>query len=340
MEKRQSIKNKPLLSINQLKKYFPVRAGLLSKTKGFVHAVDDVNLTIRQGETLGLFGESGCGKSTLARVVLMLIQPTSGKVLFEGQNIFTMLSKQRQQIRRQIQIIFQDPYSSLNPRLTVETIVGEALSVHKIGNKQERRDRILYLLERVGLRPDQMKRYPHEFSGGQRQRIGIARALALNPRLIIGDEPVSALDVSIQAQVLNLLMELQREFSLSFLIISHDLRIVEHVSDNVAVMYLGKFVEYATAALLYSNPLHPYTIALLSAIPHPEPGRKKTRTLLLGETPSAMNPPPGCRFHTRCRFRFDPCDKIEPELSRISSGQWVACHLRNSSMSKKDQTEN
>jgi len=321
--------NKPfLLEVKNLKKYFPIRSGLLSKVTGYVCAVDDISFGLKTGETLGLVGESGCGKSTTARVILRLIEPTAGTAWFDGKQIFDLPRNELIHLRRQMQIIFQDPYSSLNPRMTVETIVGEALSFHKIARGLEKQERIVSLLERVGLRAEHLKRYPHEFSGGQRQRIGIARALALNPKLIIGDEPVSALDVSIQAQVLNLLMELQEEFELSYLIIAHDLRVVEHISDRVAVMYLGKIVEMAASAELYRQPLHPYTEALLSAIPSPVPGTKKQRILLPGEIPSSSAPPPGCRFHTRCNYRMEICEKEQPTYQEKQHEHWVACHLR------------
>ncbi len=317
-----------LLQVRNLKKYFPIKAGVFGKEKGFVHAVDGISFDIKRGETLGLVGESGCGKSTTGRLILRLIEATAGEIIFDGHNVRELNRKQLQRLRREMQIIFQDPYSSLNPRMTIEGIVGEALSYHKIARGAMRRDRLVYLLERVGLRAEHLRRYPHEFSGGQRQRIGIARALALNPRLIIGDEPVSALDVSIQAQVLNLLLELQEEFGLSYLIIAHDLRVVEHISDRVAVMYLGKIVELASAADLYRRPLHPYTEALLSAIPIPDPRAKKQRILLPGDIPSPIHPPSGCRFHTRCRYRMPICEKIEPEFKLVDSQHWVACHLR------------
>jgi len=319
--------NSHLLQVKNLKKYFPIKTGVLSRVSDYVHAVDDISFDLKSGETIGLGGESGCGKSTTARVILRLIEPTSGEVIFDEKNVFDLNGKQLQQLRREMQIIFQDPFSSLNPRMTVEAIVGEALSYHKIARRAEKRDRVVYLLERVGLRPEHLKRYPHEFSGGQRQRIGIARALALNPKLIIGDEPVSALDVSIQAQVLNLLMELQEEFNLSYIIIAHDLRVVEHISDRVAVMYLGKIVEMAHSMDLYKNPLHPYTEALLSAIPMPDPKASKKRILLPGDIPSPIEPPSGCRFHTRCTYRMDECDKIKPAYKEVESGHWVACHM-------------
>lgn len=320
--------NSILLQVKNLKKYFPIRSGLLSKVTGYVYAVDDISFDLKSGQTIGLVGESGCGKSTTARMLLRLIEPTSGEVIFDGKKVFELNRNELQQLRRDMQIIFQDPYSSLNPRMTVEGIVGEALSFHKLARGSAKRERVVYLLERVGLRSEHLKRYPHEFSGGQRQRIGIARALALNPKLIVGDEPVSALDVSIQAQVLNLLMELQEEFGLSYLIIAHDLRIVEHISDRIAVMYLGKIVEMACSIDLYREPLHPYTEALLSAIPVPDPKRKKQRILLPGDIPSSIDPPAGCRFHTRCKYRMEACDKIEPEFKQSKNGHWVACHLR------------
>lgn len=320
--------NSTLLQVKNLKKYFPIKSGVLARISGYCYAVDDISFNLKAGETIGLVGESGCGKSTTARVILRLIEPTAGEVIFDSKKVFDLNRKQLQQLRREVQIIFQDPYSSLNPRMTIEGIVGEALSFHKVARGSAKRERIVNLLERVGLRSEHLKRYPHEFSGGQRQRIGIARALALNPKLIIGDEPVSALDVSIQAQVLNLLLELQAEFNLSYLIIAHDLRVVEHIADRVAVMYLGKIVEMASSIDLYRQPLHPYTEALLSAIPIPDPKMKKQRILLPGDIPSPINPPSGCRFHTRCKYRMEICEKIEPEYKRQQVDHWVACHLR------------
>lgn len=319
--------NSVLLRVQQLKKYFPLRSGIMSRITGQVHAVDNVSFALKTGETLGLVGESGCGKSTVARLLLRLIEPTAGEVIFEGKNIYALDRAELRQLRRQMQIIFQDPYASLNPRMTIMEIVGEALSYHKIATGREKKERVQQLLARVGLRPEHAYRYPHEFSGGQRQRIGIARALALNPKFIIGDEPVSALDVSIQAQVLNLLLELQTEFHLTYLIIAHDLRVVEHISDRVAVMYLGKIVELAEAAEIYRQPLHPYTQALLSAIPAPDPKAKRQRILLPGEIPSPISPPPGCRFHTRCHYRMDICDRVEPEYREVAANHAVACHL-------------
>lgn len=322
-------KNSYLLQVINLKKYFPIRSGVFSRVSAYVYAVDNISFNLKSGETLGLVGESGCGKSTTARVILRLIEPTSGEVIFNGKKVFALSRNQMQQLRRKIQIIFQDPYSSLNPRMTVENIVGEALSYHRIARGTQKRDHVVYMLERVGLRAEHLKRYPHEFSGGQRQRIGIARALALNPELIIGDEPVSALDVSIQAQVLNLLLELQEAFHLSYLIIAHDLRMVEHISDRVAVMYLGKIVEMAPALDLYRVPLHPYTEALLSAIPILDPKLKKLRTLLPGDIPSPIVPPSGCHFHTRCKYRMAICENAAPEFKATPGDHWVACHLRS-----------
>jgi oligopeptide transport system ATP-binding protein len=316
----------PLLQVKNLKKYFPIKGGILSKTVGHVQAVDDISFDLYPGETVGLVGESGCGKSTAARTILRLIEPTGGEVVFEGQDILKLGKKPMRALRRQMQIIFQDPYASLNPRMTVASIVGEPLEIHKIAKGRAKEERVANILEKVGLRPEHMRRYPHEFSGGQRQRIGIARALALNPKLIIGDEPVSALDVSIQAQVINLLEDLQREFNLTYLIIAHDLSVVEHISDRVAVMYLGKIVELATDRELYENPSHPYTEALLSAVPRPDPSIKKQRIILPGDVPSPINPPSGCRFHTRCLYAKADCKTVEPPLQDIGDGHYVACH--------------
>jgi oligopeptide transport system ATP-binding protein len=316
----------PLLQVKNLKKYFPIKGGILSKTVGHVQAVDDISFDLYPGETVGLVGESGCGKSTAARTILRLIEPTGGEVFFEGQDILKLGKKPMRALRRQMQIIFQDPYASLNPRMTVASIVGEPLEIHRIAKGRAKEERVANILEKVGLRPEHMRRYPHEFSGGQRQRIGIARALALNPKLIIGDEPVSALDVSIQAQVINLLEDLQREFNLTYLIIAHDLSVVEHISDRVAVMYLGKIVELATDRELYENPSHPYTEALLSAVPRPDPSIKKQRIILPGDVPSPINPPSGCRFHTRCLYAKADCKTVEPPLQDIGDGHYVACH--------------
>jgi oligopeptide transport system ATP-binding protein len=316
----------PLLEVKNLKKYFPIKGGIFSKTIGHVQAVDGISFSLLPGETVGLVGESGCGKSTAARAILRLIEPSSGEVFFEGQDILKLGKKPMRSLRRQMQIIFQDPYASLNPRMTVASIVGEPLEIHKIAKGREKEEKVANILEKVGLRPEHMRRYPHEFSGGQRQRIGIARALALNPKLIIGDEPVSALDVSIQAQVINLLEDLQQEFNLTYLIIAHDMSVVEHISDRVAVMYLGKIVEMSTDRELYQNPSHPYTEALLSAVPRPDPTIKKQRIILPGDVPSPINPPSGCRFHTRCLYAKADCKTVEPQLQDIGSNHYVACH--------------
>ena len=318
----------PLLEIKHLKKYFPIRGGVFSKTIGYVYAVDDINFTIATGETLGLVGESGCGKSTTGRTVLRLIEPTEGEIYFEGQDITKLDKNAMRALRREMQIIFQDPYASLNPRMTVGSIIGEPLEIHKIARGAEKEERVASLLQKVGLRPEDMRKYPHEFSGGQRQRIGIARALALNPKLIVCDEPVSALDVSIQAQVINLLGDLQEEFGLSYLFIAHNLNVVEHISDRVAVMYLGQIVELASDRALYNNPQHPYTEALLSAVPIPDPTAQKKRIILEGDVPSPINPPSGCHFHTRCMYKMDICEKEEPVFKDVGGGHWVACHLR------------
>ncbi|HSU26138.1 MAG TPA: dipeptide ABC transporter ATP-binding protein [Pyrinomonadaceae bacterium] len=309
-----------LLEVRHLVKYFPV-AG----SDDVVQAVDDVTFDIVTGETLGLVGESGCGKSTVGRCLLRLYEPTSGEVLFEGRNILPLPGREMQALRREMQIIFQDPYASLNPRMSIFSIVSEPLKIHGVTNKSEQKERVADLLRKVGLDPAYMKRYPHEFSGGQRQRIGIARALALNPKLIICDEPVSALDVSVQAQVVNLLQDLQSEFGLTYLFISHGLAVVEHISSRVAVMYLGKIVEIADSAELYRNPLMPYTQALLSAIPIPDPKQKRERIVLVGDVPTPINPPSGCRFRTRCPIAIDECAKVVPELREITPGHLAAC---------------
>ena len=309
-----------LLQVRHLVKHFPV-----DNSDDVVQAVDNVSFDIIAGETLGLVGESGCGKSTVGRCLLRLIEPTSGEVVFEDKNIIGLPNNEMQALRREMQIIFQDPYASLNPRLSIRSIVAEPLKIHRIGGKAERNERVADLLQKVGLDPKYADRYPHEFSGGQRQRIGIARALALNPKLIVCDEPVSALDVSVQAQVVNLLQELQDEFGLTYLFISHGLAIVEHISDRVAVMYLGKIVEICDAAELYESPLHPYTRALLSAIPIPDPKVKRERIVLTGDVPTPIDPPSGCRFRTRCPIAIEDCARIEPDLREIKPGHFAAC---------------
>jgi oligopeptide transport system ATP-binding protein len=318
----------PLLEVTHLKKHFPIKGGVFSKTIGYVYAVDDINFTLEKGETLGLVGESGCGKSTTGRTILRLIEPTDGMISFEGQDITHLDKSAMRALRREMQIIFQDPYASLNPRMTVGSIIGEPLEIHKIAKGSEKEERVASLLQKVGLRAEDMRKYPHEFSGGQRQRIGIARALALNPKLIVCDEPVSALDVSIQAQVINLLEDLQAEFGLSYLFIAHNLNVVEHISNRVAVMYLGQIVELASDEELYKNPQHPYTEALLSAVPIPDPTVKKKRIILEGDVPSPINPPKGCHFHTRCMYKDKICEEVEPEFKDIGGGHWVACHFR------------
>jgi oligopeptide/dipeptide ABC transporter ATP-binding protein len=319
--------NGNLVEVKNLTKFFPVHSHFFSRAKTFVQAVGGVNLSIRRGETMGLVGESGCGKSTLGRLILRLEEPTEGQIFFENEDILRYDMERLRHLRRQMQIIFQDPYSSLNPRKTVGSIIVEPLIIHKIGTRKEREERVLKLMEVVGLRPEHINRYPHEFSGGQRQRIGIARALALNPKLIIADEPVSALDVSIQAQVLNLLVDLQEEFHLTYLFIAHDLSVVEHISDRVAVMHLGRVAELALSEDLYRSPKHPYTQALLSANPLPDPTVERKRILLQGEVPSPIHPPPGCNFHTRCPYRFEPCDKEVPQFREIEPNHGVACYL-------------
>jgi oligopeptide transport system ATP-binding protein len=309
-----------LVRVRALVKYFPVEG-----SDDVVRAVDGVTFEIKRGETLGLVGESGCGKSTVGRCLLRLIEPTMGEIVFDEKNVRGMGKRELRELRREMQIIFQDPYSSLNPRQTVRDIVGEPLLIHGLKDKNERKERVGELMRKVGLDPDYMSRYPHEFSGGQRQRIGIARALALNPKLIVADEPVSALDVSVQAQVVNLLQDLQAELGLTYLFISHGLAVVEHISTRVAVMYLGRIVEVGSAAELYANPLHPYTQALLSAIPVPDPQRKRKRIVLEGDVPTPINPPSGCRFRTRCPYAIEECAQIDPDLREISPGHTAAC---------------
>jgi oligopeptide/dipeptide ABC transporter ATP-binding protein len=309
-----------LVRVRELYKHFPVEG-----SDDVWRAVDGVSFEIRAGETLGLVGESGCGKSTAGRCLLRLIEPTSGQVEFEGRDVTALGKRELRELRRQMQIVFQDPSASLNPRMKIGDIIAEPLVIHKIGNQTERRERVAWLLGKVGLDADYMKRYSHEFSGGQLQRIGVARALALNPKLIVADEPVSALDVSVQAQVVNLLQDLQQEFGLTYLFISHGLAVVEHISTRVAVMYLGRIVEIAEAKDLYLNPLHPYTLALLSAIPVPDPKQKRDRIILKGDVPTARNPPSGCRFRTRCPIAIDECARIDPELREVAPGHSVAC---------------
>ena len=317
-----------LLEVKNLKKYFPVKAGVFKRTVAHVKAVDDISFAVEEGETLGLVGESGCGKSTTGRTILRLLEATAGEVIFEGKNVMELDKKEMRAIRRDMQIIFQDPYASLNPRMTVADIVGEPLDIHNLAkNKKERNEKVREILENVGLGEEYMNRYPHEFSGGQRQRIGVARALAVDPKLIIADEPVSALDVSVQAQVVNLLQDLQKEYGLTYLFIAHDLSVVKHISDRVAVMYLGKLVELTDKKELFDNPMHPYTQSLLSAIPEADPKKKKDRIILEGDVPSPVDPPSGCRFHPRCPKAFEPCPVKEPEFKEYGEGHFAACHL-------------
>ena len=319
-----------ILTVKGLKKYYPVKAGVFQRVVGLVKAVDDISFNINKGETVGLVGESGCGKSTLGATLLRLEKATEGQIIFRGKDILSLKSKELFEFRREMQIIFQDPYASLNPRMTIADIIGEPMDIHKLAkNRQERNEKVAALLEKVGLNTEQMGRYPHEFSGGQRQRIAVARALAVGPKLVVADEPVSALDVSIQAQVINILQELQKKFDLTYLFISHDLSVVKHISDRVLVMYLGKIVEMAEKDSLYSNPLHPYTQSLISAIPIPNPSRKKNRIILEGDVPSPLNPPPGCRFHTRCPKAMEICSLKEPVFRNNGNNHFVACHLED-----------
>ena len=317
-----------LVNIKGVRKYYPVEKGLFAREPGYVKAVDGVDLVIPRGETLGLVGESGCGKSTLGRLILRLEEPDGGEIQFEGRDIFGLREDELRKLRREIQIIFQDPYSSLNPRRKVESIIGEPFAIHGLASGTEREEKVIRLMKVVGLRAEQRHLYPHQFSGGQRQRIGIARALALQPKLVIADEPVSSLDVSIQAQIVNLLLDLQEEFGLTYLFISHDLNLIEYVSDWVAVMYLGKIVEWAKQDVIYDSPTHPYSEALFAANPSLDPLSKSKRLLLEGDIPSPINPPAGCRFHTRCPLRIDRCSQEEPALTERPNGSRVACHVR------------
>jgi len=317
----------PLLTAEDLKVHFPIKKGLFGRTVGYVYAVDGVSFTLNKGETIGLVGESGCGKTTTGLAVLRLIEPTAGRVRFQDADVSRLSPAGLRRMKRDIQVIFQDPYSSLNPRMTVNQILADPMDIHGLFRGAERQERIAYLLEKVGLSPEQGRRYPHEFSGGQRQRIGIARALTLNPQIVIGDEPVSALDVSIQAQIINLLIDLQQEFGLSYIIIAHDLAVVEHLCDRIFVMYLGKVVELASYQGLYTDPKHPYTKALLSAIPRPDTRGHRQRIVLQGDVPSPIKPPPGCAFHPRCLYRMEGCDGETPVLKDLGGEHQVACYL-------------
>jgi len=326
MQTTQSNGNDVLLDVRSLTKHFPVRSGIFQRISAWVQAVDDVSFYVRKGETLGLVGESGCGKTTLGRTVLRLLNPTHGQVFFEGRDVANIHGDGLKRVRKDMQIIFQDPFSSLDPRVPIGESIEEGLTIHGVGNRAERQERVANVLQEVGLYPEHAGRYPHEFSGGQRQRIGIARALVLQPKFVVCDEPVSALDVSIQSQVLNLLRSLQANYGLTYLFIAHNLSVVEHISDRVAVMYLGKMVEMTSREDLYANPLHPYTLALMSAIPVPDPAMNRERIILKGDVPSPLNPPTGCRFHPRCPVAIGLCSEVEPEFREVYEGHFVACH--------------